>query len=683
MVDMDASGRVSAEVYGNGLMNDYTYNLATGQLLSIQSGLLSVNPLRHLEYEYDDYHNISLRHDRVNDIQETYTYDRLDRLIRTDVNSHLYAQSSQLNQTQTLDYDALGNITYKSDIGRYRYDSAKPHAVSRAGDKHYRYDKNGNMISGDGRRYRWNSNNKATKITRNGQSAEFYYGADRARYKKVNHNGDTSVYIGKLYERLKTSKTTDQKHYIYASGVLVAEHIVSTSAGTQTRYLHKDALGSIDMVSDAYANVVDRRSYDAWGKLRALPWKYQETVNNSLHLTQLAYTNKGFTGHEQIVEVDLIHMNGRIYDPSLGRFISADPHIQAGNMSQSYSRYSYVMNNPLKYNDPSGFFFKKLFKAIKSVVSSVVNVVKNVFKAIAKIPILNTIVQAAACTFGGAIGCAAYAGLSSYAVTGSLAAGLQSALLAGFTIGASGAIARSGLGLAGKAIAHGVVGGFSNVVRGGKFGVGFASSFFTKLVSPTIQGASQNSPVLGAVTAALVGGTASVIGGGKFANGAQTALAQYLFNQASQEGRLQRAANKVGETASRFGRWATAGHFENRAARNGNLPSYAQASEEGSQWKLLTAAQSIYHDNGQGQPELKFIHFDGREAVYDGDTLQLVTDPRYVGTYNYVNTMSMPAPTGEVFYDTVSAGMFMAANAGHFVMDVIPYYIGGNVRGQH
>jgi hypothetical protein len=93
----------------------------------------------------------------------------------------------------------------------------------------------------------------------------------------------------------------------------------------------------------------------------------------------------------------------------------------------------------------------------------------------------------------------------------------------------------------GRSIAHGVVGGAMNVVRGGKFGVGFVSSAFTKFVSDPIQGFAEKiagtsgvvSDMAGAAGAAIVGGTASVLGGGKFANGAQTAAIQYLFNQAA------------------------------------------------------------------------------------------------------------------------------------------------------
>ncbi|MCP4233022.1 MAG: hypothetical protein GY770_05450 [Aestuariibacter sp.] len=61
-------------------------------------------------------------------------------------------------------------------------------------------------------------------------------------------------------------------------------------------------------------------------------------------------------------------MNGRIYDPTLGRFLQADPHIQAPKNSHNYNRYSYVLNNPLSYTDPSGYFFKSLFKKLNKAL---------------------------------------------------------------------------------------------------------------------------------------------------------------------------------------------------------------------------------------------------------------------------------------------------------------------------
>jgi len=76
-------------------------------------------------------------------------------------------------------------------------------------------------------------------------------------------------------------------------------------------------------------------------------------------------TEQGFTGHRQMEAFGIVHMKGRIYDPTLGRFLQADPHIQAPKNSQNYNRYSYVLNNPLSYNDPSGYFFASLFDFVK------------------------------------------------------------------------------------------------------------------------------------------------------------------------------------------------------------------------------------------------------------------------------------------------------------------------------
>ncbi len=65
--------------------------------------------------------------------------------------------------------------------------------------------------------------------------------------------------------------------------------------------------------------------------------------------------DRGFTMHEHLSAFKLINMNGRMYDPVMSRFLSPDPIIQFPENSQSYNSYSYVLNNPLKFTDPSGF----------------------------------------------------------------------------------------------------------------------------------------------------------------------------------------------------------------------------------------------------------------------------------------------------------------------------------------
>jgi RHS repeat-associated protein len=141
---------------------------------------------------------------------------------------------------------------------------------------------------------------------------------------------------------------------IYADGKLVATNVETvTGAGNvkaaTTRYMHYDPLGSIDMITGPRGEVVDRLSYDPFGARRPGDWKADGIV------TLESFSNRGFTGHEHIDEIGLIHMNGRVYDAELGRFLSADKYIQAPYNTQSFNRYSYVWNNPLKYTDPSGW----------------------------------------------------------------------------------------------------------------------------------------------------------------------------------------------------------------------------------------------------------------------------------------------------------------------------------------
>lgn len=141
----------------------------------------------------------------------------------------------------------------------------------------------------------------------------------------------------------------------------------------QVRYLHKDHLGSIDTLTDETGQIVERLSYDAFGKRR------QPNGQDAANLGA-ATTHHGYTGHEHLDGLGLIHMNGRLYDPTLARFTQADPYIQNPTNPQDLNRYSYVNNNPLKYTDPSGY--KKAWQNItlnntKDVFEGAWNGVKN------------------------------------------------------------------------------------------------------------------------------------------------------------------------------------------------------------------------------------------------------------------------------------------------------------------
>ena len=100
-------------------------------------------------------------------------------------------------------------------------------------------------------------------------------------------------------------------------------------------------------ITDLNGKLVEARHFDAWGKVLSI------TDGNGNKLDKLLF-DRGYTGHEHLTSVGLIHMNGRLYDPALHRFLMPDNYIQDPFNTQNFNRYGYCLNNPLKYTDPNG-----------------------------------------------------------------------------------------------------------------------------------------------------------------------------------------------------------------------------------------------------------------------------------------------------------------------------------------
>jgi RHS repeat-associated protein len=129
-------------------------------------------------------------------------------------------------------------------------------------------------------------------------------------------------------------------YYISGGDGLAAVYVKNAGQDDKIYYPFTDHLGSIVKLADGNGTEVFKASYDAWGN--------QTVTNNTFKF------HRGYTGHEHLPEFNLINMNGRMYDPVLGRFLSPDPFVQAPDFSQSFNRYSYCLNNPMRYTDPSG-----------------------------------------------------------------------------------------------------------------------------------------------------------------------------------------------------------------------------------------------------------------------------------------------------------------------------------------
>ena len=292
--------------------------------------------------------------------------------------------SSQLtyagvSKAYNYEYDAVGNLTLKSDYSTSMvYDSAGrsqsngwagPNAVrsiTRSNNSvvSFEYDKSGNMVKGDGlTSATYNVWNKPTSIVRDGVSLSFLYGPNKMRHKqtKTGPTSSTLYYYDSLYEIEEVGGETVWRAYI-GDVAIVSQN---EQLGYHIRFTHKDRLGSSTTLTDHNGNVIESREFDAFGKPRSVDNLDKPAWEIKLNNPQLGV--RGFTDHEHLDDVRLIHMNGRVYDYNLGRFMSVDPFVHEG--SQGINPYSYIMNNPLAGTDPTGYSPEEVEKKVKVSVA--------------------------------------------------------------------------------------------------------------------------------------------------------------------------------------------------------------------------------------------------------------------------------------------------------------------------
>ncbi|QNX73543.1 polymorphic toxin-type HINT domain-containing protein [Acinetobacter seifertii] len=363
----DARGNVTQETLGNGLVTKTAYKADTGFIESINTGNAGI---QQNTYAFDAIGNLTNRNQNLAgiSINESFTYDNINRL-KSVVN--------QKGETSSVNYDAIGNITSRS--GKEAVNAAKSN------------------------NYTWTSFNMPLQIKQGTTTESFMYDANHERVRRTSvENGKTTttVYInpridtgGTFEKSYLPNGTTEYTHHIYAGGDVIGSYVTNDKGTPPTgdlgsayengvapnsatadisktgpyRYFHKDHLNSIEVITDAAGNPLERLSYDSWGKRRNVDGTVASGVKgkNSIH---------GFTSHEMLDSIGLIHMNGRVYDPTIGRFISADPTIDGADGLQGYNRYAYVHNNPATLSDPDGYgLFSKLTKEIGRAVTTVLD----------------------------------------------------------------------------------------------------------------------------------------------------------------------------------------------------------------------------------------------------------------------------------------------------------------------
>ena len=284
--------------------------------------------LENFDESYDGATDNLLLRKRNSNPLETFGYDNLDRLVSV---------KSGEAETMKISYAPNGNILFKTGVGNFSYDkNIRPHAVAEVENAD-------GKIPSDALTTSFNDFGKIQLIEDAGKNLrmDLIYGPDQERwYSELSHNGTdvrTTVYAGE-YEKITENGNTREFYYLDGNTIAIKEN-----SSVKTYLVFTDNLGSILSVMDENGAKVFDASYDAWGK--------QTVTLNTIGL------HRGYTGHEMLNEFDIINMNGRLYDPVLGRFFSPDNYVQMPDNSQNFNRYSYCLNNPLKYTDPSGDVF--------------------------------------------------------------------------------------------------------------------------------------------------------------------------------------------------------------------------------------------------------------------------------------------------------------------------------------
>ncbi len=380
-------------------------------------------------------------------------------------------------------------------------------------------------------------------------NTRFFYGPGRSRYKRLDTESatgsgeiTTTHYVGAVEILLKPNGSWEKKRYI--GGVLVIT--LNSDGGGSKDYLFTDHLGSTDVIAHRFGNVLQQMSFDAFGARRNPTASNAPTPWGTLTILQqlnfdTTHTTHGYTGHEGADKVGLIHMNGRMYDPVLGRFIQADSIVQDPFDPQSLNRYAYVQNNPLSATDPSGNISFK--NALKLGVAIGITVV--------------TSGASASLLAEGLVGQAFATAVAGGALAGAVTGGAKGALIGAFTSAAffgvgetfasignaqqsanlastSNVVRVNSAGLtAGQTVAkiaaHASVGGTMAVLQGGKFGHGFLTAGLNESVAGRIGRIGNPGGQIAA--SAILGGTTSSLVGGQFANGAITAAFATAFNE--------------------------------------------------------------------------------------------------------------------------------------------------------
>ncbi len=348
---MNGFGQYINYTLGNGKASSHTYTNG----FPTRYNTPGVQDLK-MAYDYAK-GNLLSRTDAIKGMTENFEYDNLSRLVSNKVNNTLQVATGFDGSGSF----SMGNITTKTDAGKYVYKSDKIHAVAYITNPSGAQTPPAN-ISVLPQQITYTSFLKAATIKEGEQSdaanyrnLQFTYGPNQERvtssYTKSGYT-ESKLYFGN-YERLTVNGVLSEMYYI-GGGEGLCAIIVKQNNVNNFYFVYKDHLGSILTATNVAGTIVAQQNFDAWGRHRN-PSNWLQYINTIQAGTGTpAWLYRGYTGHEHLPQFALINMNGRMYDPMQGRVLSPDNYVRFPWETQAYNRYSYAMNNPLSYTDPDG-----------------------------------------------------------------------------------------------------------------------------------------------------------------------------------------------------------------------------------------------------------------------------------------------------------------------------------------
>ena len=275
---------------------------------------------------------------------QTYTYDELNRLTSATENVTPHGGSQSQSWKQTYTFDRYGNRRFDftssnttspaSNCTEAICNPTVSTSNNRLTSTGYLYDDAGNTTrDAEYRTFTYDGENKQTLVKNsfNATIGEYFYDGDGKRVKKVvPSTGETTVFV---YD---------------AAGKLIGEYstVVASANDAKVAYLTNDHLGSPRVTTDAIGQTTSRRDFMPFG----------EEISRSGYGSD--DVREKFATYERDAEIDLDFAQARVYDNQLGRFTSSDNFLSSGRseMPQSWNRYIYVLNCPLRFSDPLGLF---------------------------------------------------------------------------------------------------------------------------------------------------------------------------------------------------------------------------------------------------------------------------------------------------------------------------------------